>query len=407
MWQAALLLTVLHGLPEGAEQPVILRVWDAERVGGSQGVDAHITQRMLQRFEAENPDIRVELQHYPSGDHRQVLSAARSGTPPDIAVLDHIWVAEFIASGLLAPLDEVLGGEVQARLFFKNTWKTCVHEQTVYCVPLTNNGWMELYYNRDLFRSAGLDPERPPATWLELLEAGRALTRPPNQYGLGLLGAPSEATVVSMNAFVFSNGGQVLAPDGKSSLINEPRAVEALEFYARLVEISPPGSEARREVDAVNLFVAGEVAIVLLGAWQQQSFSERAPFDWGVGLLPAPAGKEPHGTLGGWNLVRFGNSANRTQALRFIQFLSLRATAENALSVVPARVDAGRAFIRKRCRRPDVVLRTLEEGMPRPVTEHYGRIAEIEQRMVQQLLTGTSAAKAAEEAAARMDAVLQ
>ncbi|WP_158502025.1 sugar ABC transporter substrate-binding protein [Vitiosangium sp. GDMCC 1.1324] len=387
---------------ESSAEPVVIRFWTFQQ----SALDIQEAQeRVRQRFEAENLHLRVEVRTFPSPHYRpQLLEALRSSHPPDIATLDQVWMAEFAESGAILPLDGLLAREAQARLFFPSAWETCLYKDHVWGVPLSIDGWMLLYYNKELFRRAGLDPEHPPTTWPALQEVGRRLTQPPEQYGLVLLGAADEGLVASINAFIYSNDGQVVDASTGQARINQPEAVEALEFYRELTRFAPPGTEKRNEAAAVELFLSGKVAMALLGSWQQDTFRLRAPeLDWGVAVLPAPLGKEPHSTAGGWNLVVFAASPHPEEAFKYIEFLSRLDVQPEVTSLIPARLDAGRRFIRKQRREPDVVRYMLEQGMPRPVSPAYSRITEAQQRMMQRILAGAPVQEAADEAAAEIN----
>ena len=385
-----------------AGERVVIRYWDFQQ----SALDIQAAQeRARQRFEEENSDLRVEVTVFPYPEYRQrLLDAIAAGNPPDVATVDQIWMAEFAANGWIVPLDGYLGGEADPDLFFASAWQTCLYRGRTWGVPFSFDVWMQLYYNKALFRHAGLEPERPPTTWRELHETGRRLTSPPGQYGLALIGAPDESLVVSVDAFIFSNGGRILDENGARALINQPAAVEALAFYGELAAIAPPGTESRTETMAVDSFISGESAMALLGAWHQDTFAERAPgLDWGIALLPAPEGKQPRGALGGWNLALFAGSERHEEAFRYIRYLSRGDVQVAVNSLTPARREAGREFIRKRRRGPDVLLYMNEHSLPRPLSPAYNEISEIEQRMMQRIFAGTPAQEAANEAAAEID----
>ena len=410
-------------------QPTVIRFWDFQQALRDVR-RAH--EQALQRFRLLHPEIDVRVEVFPYVEYRDRLEPAlREGNPPDVAALDQIWMAEFAAAGHLEPLDAYLAGEAQPGLFFPNAWESVVYRGRVWGIPLSYDVWFQLYYRPDLFRQAGLDPNRPPTTWEELYEYGQRLTRPPDQYGIGLLGGRGEDTVVSVNAFIFSNGGQVVDLQQRRATINQPAAVEAIEFYRRLAEIAPPGTATRRELDAARLFVEGRVAMVLLGSWQQDTFralsplSEMAPiatptpaapgsnqtprrdFAWAVALPPAPAGKTFHGTLGGWNGVLFRASPHKAQAWSYLRFLGRSDVQLTVASLIPARWEAGQEFVRRERRAPEVILSTLNTGKSRPLLPTYSQISAIQQEMLQEIWAGAPVQEAADRAAAAIDAVLE
>jgi multiple sugar transport system substrate-binding protein len=180
-----------------------------------------------------------------------------------------------------------------------------------------------------------------------------------------------------------------------------------LEFYRTLTALAPPGTERRGEQEAARLFSTGRTAMALLGSWQQDTFRLHAPaLDWGVAPLPAPPGLPPRSTTGGWNLAVLATSAHAGDALRYIEFLSRGDVQPEVTSLMPARLEAGRKFVRMRRRDPDVVLYMIEQGEPRPVHPAYSGISESQQRMMQRIFAGTPPQEAAATAAAEIHSLL-
>ncbi len=96
-----------------------------------------------------------------------------------------------------------------------------------------------MYYNKDMFKAAGLDPEKPPVTWDEFLAAGKKLTHG-NQYGTAVWLGKGDALQCMTDAFTFSGGGKIISDDGKKALFNSAAGVAALNFWKACAAISPP-----------------------------------------------------------------------------------------------------------------------------------------------------------------------
>ncbi len=173
-----------------------------------------------------------------------------------------------------------------------------------------------LYWNKDLFEAAGLDPETPPATWDEFADAAVQLTGD-GQYGLAIA---DNNTVPMWPILLWGNGGGVVSDDGTTSLLDRPETIEALEYWGGLVVdegISPIGLAG---ADADNLFQTGRAAMEIVGPWMTTGFTE-AGLNFGVAPPPAgPAGPVTLGTSVAFAINAQSDDATAEAAKEFIKF---------------------------------------------------------------------------------------
>ena len=339
----------------------------------------------------------------------KLLTAVKGGQAPDIATLDQIWTSEFAASGNILPLNSYYAASSTLKTsdFFTGAVQSVSYQGKLWGVPQSGDVWEQLYYNKDMFAKAGISA--PPKTWSQLLVDGKKLTHAPNQYGLALLGDQGEDAICSIDSFIFSNGGHVLSADGKTAVVNSPAAVQAIKFLQNLAAIAPAGTVNRAESDAASLFTAGKVAMTLDGSWQQDTYTSQggSKLHWGVAVPPAPDGKSFRGTLGGWNMVIFKQSAHPDAAWKFLSYLGQKAPQIAIASISPARIDAAQSFLASKRIGAPVLLQTLKNGLPRDLSPIYPQISTVEQTMLQNIFTGMSAQQAADKAASDMNSALQ
>jgi len=391
----------------GGGPKITLNYWDFQQSDKSI-LDAF--EKARQDFQKANPNIEVKVTVTPYPQYRDaLLKAAQGGNAPDVATVDQGgWTTEFAASGTILPLDDLVGKSsvIKKDVYFPGAWDSNFYQGKMWGVPMNNDVWEENYYNADLLNSAGV---KPPTTWDELTDALKKLNKPPDQFGVGLLGHKGEDTIVTILSFIMSNGGAVLSDDGKTVMINQPPAVEALDFYQSLAQYAPEGTLNRAEPDAANLFTAGKIAMTWDGSWQQDTYNNRAPnMKWDLAMMPAPKGKSFVGCLGGWNLVIFKQSKNQDAAFKWIEFLSDKQVQQDVNSLIPARSDAGEAFVRAKRKQPDVILKTVQTGKaPRSNSPVWPQISDALQTMMQDLLSGTKAKDAADKAASAIDKIVK
>lgn len=376
----------------GESEGMTLEIWDMQQ--SSKDVAAAYAP-IVEAFEADNPGAEVNVTTFPFGQYRdKVLLAMKGGTGPDVLALDQVWMAEFAAGGLVAPIDDHLAesDSISGDDFFQGAWASNSYEDQTWGVPLNADVWEQMYYNSDLFTEAGLDPDNPPATWDEWTEAAAALTKAPDQFGISLMGCKDEGTVVMSDSFLFSNGGSIVE-DGSAAFDSEENS-GALSQYQDLLEYSPSGTAGACEQDAVARFTSGTAAMLLAGSWQQDTMKDAAQFDWRIAVPPAPEGKSFVGALGGWNLAINAKSDNPDLAFEWIEYMSQADNQAAVNSLIPALQAAGEEFIMANRAQPEVVLETLNNGAPRPLSPVYPAISQAQQDAIQAIIGGESAENA-------------
>jgi ABC-type glycerol-3-phosphate transport system substrate-binding protein len=401
-----MLLALLAVVPAAFTQDTVtIEIWDFQQS------DLNILEAQeaaIAAFEEANPGIEVNVTVFPIQEYRdRLLVAVQSGEAPDMATLDQIWMAEFAASGSIIPLDSYIEASgVNPDDFFPGAWGSNVWNDQTWGVPLNNDVWEQMYFNRDLFEAAGLDPDDPPNTWPELLEACRALTNAPDQYGIALMGS-GEFITVTINSFIQSNGGSILNEDGTEAALNSAESVEAIEYYRQIAEeCAPPGTANRIEPEAIGLFTAGQAAIGFFGSWQQDTF-RNTELNWDVAMMPVPEeGDTFHGTLGGWNMAIFAGSEHPDETWAYVEFLTGKDPQKTVNSLIPARLDAGREFIDEGREGADVIFDTVNNGFPRPLSAVYPAITQAQQDMMARVWEGEDVQAAADFAAEEINEAL-
>lgn len=386
---------------QGADGQVTLTFWDNQQ--SDSGLSEY-QQTAVEEFEATHPNIEVEITTVPYDQYQQRLQlAVQGGDPPDVSTVDQIWQGAFAAGGAVAPLDDRIGesDQITQDQFFPGAWESARYDGTTWGIPFNVDVWAFTYYNNDLLDDAGIDPEQL-TTWGGFRDAAEQLSSD-DQFGVGLFGHQAEDAITVMNMFVFSNGGQVLNDDGSCAL-DEPPAVEALEYYASLAPYAPQGALNAASEDMRELFLNETVATEWWPALEQPTLQD-SELDWGFVRNPAPEGETPVGTFGGWNLVIWEDSEHKDAAWEFIEFLVQDDVNGKVVDLVPANVDAAETFLEENRRDPDQVLEHLNNAKPRPLSPRYLEVSEVEQRMVQEILSGTQPAQAAAEACRRIDQV--
>ena len=308
--------------------------------------DAGVVEPLILEFEAQNPGVDVEVEQltWKSGLEK-IQAAIASGTQPDLCELGSEWVLRFGYEGVLHDLTAVYTEIADSFIM----WESARWKDRVYGLPWVQ-GSRVLFYNVNLFEQAGLDPDRPPTTWGELLDAARRIDELPGDVsGFGLNMGERYVLYKKFMAFAWGNGGGILDPDGRV-IFDSRENLEALEFYRRLAEYSL--KEKQEVLD--HYFKSGRLGMQISGAWNLKNYPIEAPeLNYRVAFVPKPsASKGEHASFAGAEmLVIFDKSARKADALKLARFLHDYRRAKRLClevkSVFPAsmRVFADSAFI--------------------------------------------------------------
>ncbi|MFC7986571.1 ABC transporter substrate-binding protein [Streptomyces sp. NPDC057336] len=327
----ALTVAACGGGTSGAEgsneQPKTLTYW-ASNQGANLEVDKKVLQPELDKFEKET-GIEVKLEVVPWGDLlNRILTATTSGQGPDVLNIGNTWSASLQASGALLPWDaenfEVIGGK--DRFLESALGSTGAQGQDPAAVPLYSMAYA-LYYNKKMFADAGI--EQPPATWEELAETGKKLSKD-GKWGLGAEGSNLSNNIHQVFVLAKQHGADFFTADGKADFTSDG-AVAAVKQYVDLMAVDKviaPGNAEYAQNQSLSDFAKDKTAMVL---WQTASATFEAQGmsedEWGVAPAPVQSGEPGQGKatnsmVAGINMAVFKNTKNIDGAKKFVKFMT-------------------------------------------------------------------------------------
>jgi ABC-type glycerol-3-phosphate transport system substrate-binding protein len=350
----------------------------------------------------------VQVTSFPYVELRdKMLTAVAGGQGPDLLLLDQIWVSQYAAAKYVMPITNLMKTSgIKADDYFPGAWGAGSYLGETYAVPFDVGVWALMYYNKDMFKAAGLNPDKPPVTWDEFLVAAKKLTKG-DKYGTAVWLGKGDAIQCMTDAFTFSGGGKIISDDGKKALLNSPAGVAALNFWKACAEVSPPGTVGRDEEESFKLFTAGQVGMFFYGEWGQDSIASRAPkLNYGVANLPKPTNGKSVGTFGGFNIGINAQCANKDLAWEFVKYSTKKDVNQKITMLTPANKAAANAYLKEKRKFPDTIYQQLTLALFRPSVPNYPEIAEIQRTATGKILLGEMDTKAAlDEAAAAIDAL--
>ncbi|WP_037088353.1 ABC transporter substrate-binding protein [Neorhizobium vignae] len=295
---------------------------------------------IVAKFENANPNVKVKLEITTSdGLPQRVLTALQSGAAPEVIDVQHAWINGYAQNDLVLSVDDVLKDRddyIPAALDYA-TWNS-----KLWGIPYRIETHA-IIYNKGAFKDAGLDPNKPPQTWDELVATAKALSKG-KMSGFGITGGGEMGnTIFRSLPFIWMNGGDMISADGKKALVNQPAAVAAVKFYTDFFKNKQaPASTLENDGTALRrLFIAETVAAYQSGQFDIASIKKENPkIDIGVMQIPHPADKKTAALLGGWSFVIPKSAKNPTDAKKLVGFLA-EAENQGALTdTFPARKSA-------------------------------------------------------------------
>jgi multiple sugar transport system substrate-binding protein len=292
-------------------QDVTLTLW-TESATAPEGIFA-------QEFSEMDNGITIDVREIRFDDLvTDTLRAVATGTNPDLIAIDNPDHAAFASRGAFLDITDMVAESevIEIDRVFPGPRSSLSWDGRIYGIPRASNT-IALYYNKDLFREAGLDPDDPPATWDELLEAARTLTDPDNDvYGLAFSARASEEGTFQFLPWVQMAGGSF-------DNINAEGVAEALALWDTFIEegLASPDTLTRGQWDSTGTFNGGNAAMAISGPWELGRMAQDAEFDWGVTLLPVrEEGGERASALGDFNLAIFANTEHPEAAFAYLEY---------------------------------------------------------------------------------------
>ena len=303
---------------------------------GVAGPLARVIGEITDKFNKEN-EGKIEVVPVYSGDYdptmQKVLTAIMAGNPPDIFMVEISELPTLLAMDAVLPLDEYIKKIEKGYWedFYAPFRENAVIGGKIYGIPFQRSTPV-FYWNKEIFKAAGLPPDKPPQTWDELKDYAVKLTvRDPKagdvkQWGVTISGGWNDWL---FEAFVRQNGSWLISPDGLKANFNSKEAIEALDFWVELkhrLKVGPPHSTWGSTPPD---FVGGRTAMLYHSTGILTFLKKSAKFDFGVAFMPK---KKTFGAeVGGANLMIAKKISKERQdaAWKYLEWMSsVKNTAE-------------------------------------------------------------------------------
>jgi len=295
--------------------------------------------QLVDTYNATSPPPKIKFVHIDHREYdRKILIQTAAGNPPDIFLLSSTDLSTLAYRGVLENLTTWIAADTNFNpsAFFPALLNTATVRGQIYGIPIGYTP-MVIYYNRRLFREAGLAYPDSAWTWDDFLQTSIKLTQREADGRTKQFGC-----MVSMAGytFVYAFGGNFFDADLQWCQINQPKTLAALQFYGDLaMKYHVTTSPTERLYTSDQGFRQEAVAMIAAGRWQVPNFA-RTKLDWAV--APMPRGENSSAGVIVYNVVMSKFSQRQQPAWAFIKFMaSARAQQQSIKSgnLIPSRIE--------------------------------------------------------------------
>jgi multiple sugar transport system substrate-binding protein len=332
----------------------------------------------------------------------KVTTLAAAGTPPALAYVGSRTLKQFASNDLIIP---VAMSDADKSAYYPNIPETVTFEGKQWGVPVAFST-KSFYWNKDLFKQAGLDPEKPPTTWAEELADAKTIKEKTGIAGFGVVAKTYDNTMHQFLHWVYTNNGKVLDADGKI-VLDSPENLEALTALKAMVPYAEEGPTAYEQNEVRAIFLDGKIGMIHASVGAVNKLKD-AKFKWGVANLPlGPHAKGPGTLLITDSLAIFKGSGVEDKATDLAKFLTNpenQFVYEVSNGLTPLRPVPGVKDLVSKDPSWQPFLDGISFGGPEPLFLDYKGFQNTMIEMVQSVVTGkTEPAVALKKAAADLE----
>ena len=334
--------------PEAIASDIVLSFYYPVAVGGpiTKTIDGYVAD-----FARDNPGIKINAIY--AGTYQdtlvKALTAFKSGAPPDIAVLLSTDMFTLIDEDAIAPFDDLIktdDDKAWAKSFFPAFMENSRTGGKTWGIPFQRST-VVMFWNKDAFKTAGLDADKAPGTWDELVADGGKLVRRDTAGGVTQWAIEIPSTGFPYWLFqglTTANDVRLMNEAGTETYFDKPAVVEALQFWvdlSRKYKIQPEGTIEWGTTP--KDFFERKTAIMWTSTGNLTNVRKSADFPFGVAMLPAHRGRGSATGGGNFYLFKKMTDEQRAAALKFVKWMTTPERAADwgiATGYVAVRPDA-------------------------------------------------------------------
>jgi multiple sugar transport system substrate-binding protein len=292
-----------------------------ERSGGNKGM----VDKLVEMWNAKYPDRHINLTYIPHAEMvAKLAQAVASGDVPDLMGMDLIYAPQFEKAGQLVDITDQVGNLPELKTASPGHMMVATYDKRIYGVPLYADV-SALFYNKDLFKKAGLDPEKPPTSLAELRQDADKITDLGGDIkGYYLPGSCAGCNIFTVGPLMWASGAKIEAKDANDEPLVGDGVAKVLQFERDMVKAGNVHASDRAENgETFHLqFGSGKVGMMGTGNFNIKLARDQNPnMKFGIALLPGAQPGSAASFIGGDLVVIPKGSKRVTDAIDFMKFI--------------------------------------------------------------------------------------
>lgn len=312
-----------------------------------------ILKPIIQEFEQENKNVKVELLHIPQNYFQKIHLLFASNLAPDVIFINNL--------NLPVYADYLLPLKVDNSSYYQQGIQALSYNGTLYAVPRDISN-LVVFYNKDLFDKYGI--AYPKSDWSidNMLDTAEKLTND-KVYGLSY-----EEDFYYLMPYILTFGETIFPVENVKNL-------KSVRFYKGLVSqyhVAPSKADVGSKTVA-QMFLEQKIAMQVSGRWLVPKYRESANFNWGVinfpGIVPCDAS--------GWAISK--NTKHKETAEKFVEYLSSKENISKMTMsglIIPARKDINPSILGGDSDSQTVFINAVSKSVPQKITPSYNKIVD-------------------------------
>ncbi|MEQ1900229.1 MAG: extracellular solute-binding protein [Devosia sp.] len=348
----------------------------------------------IKKWEEANPGYKVNVEVVGWGQCQdKVTQLAVAGNPVGLAYIGSRTLKQLASNDLIVPMPMT---DEEKASYYNYVADTVSFDGTQWGRPVAFST-KALYWNKDLFAAAGLDPEKPPTTWAEEIADAKAIAEKTDAAGFGVVAKTFDNTMHQFLHWVYTNGGSVIDADGNITL-DSPQNLAALTALKDITAYAEEGPTAYEQNEVRAIFLDGKLGMIH-AASGTRGLVKDAPFKWGVTFLPlGPDAKGPGTLLITDSMAVFKNTGYEDKAMDLAKFLTNpenQSAYEAEQGLTPLRPGPAVDALVAQDPNWKPFLDSIQFGGPEPLLTDYVGLQNTMIEMVQSVVTGAAEPQAA------------
>jgi multiple sugar transport system substrate-binding protein len=271
------------------------------------------SQRLVKAYNASHKN-KVDLTIIPTDNYQARVAAAAGGKNlPDVFASDVIYAPNYTSKGLYLDITDRIDALPFGDKLAPAHMRLGTYEGKKYAVPHTLD-LSVLFWNKELYEKAGLDPEKPPTTLKEFAEQATTIREKigGDTYGTFFGGNCPGCFVFTFWPSVWAAGGQIMNEDGTQSTINDPNMAETFKIYGDLVRkgVVMPNAKTEQGPTWTGFFPKGKIGVMPMPS----TTLGLMPKDMDIGVAPIPGPDGGESTFVGGDVVGISSTSKHADA---------------------------------------------------------------------------------------------